>query len=88
MEIELKNTNTAISLVNLSNDNYTFSFSGLTIGEVLTINNQKKRIESDKSTNRFDKFNKNWFKLIRGVNNIQVTGKCIIKFNMQFPIFN
>jgi predicted phage tail component-like protein len=88
MEIELQDTNMAVSLVNLSNDNYTFSFSGLTIGETITIDNQKRRIESDVSTNRFDKFNKNWFKLVKGVNNIQVTGKCIIKFKMQFPIFN
>ncbi len=88
MEIALQSTNTAISLVNLSNDSYTFSFSGLTVEEKLTINNQKRKIESDKSANRFDKFNKNWFKLIRGINNIQVTGKCVIKFKMQFPVFN
>jgi predicted phage tail component-like protein len=88
MEIELQDNNTGVSLVNLNHDNYTFSFSGLTIGETLTINNQKRKIESDVSANRFSKFNRNWFKLIKGVNNIQVTGKCIIKFKMQFPVFN
>ena len=88
MQITLEDSNTAISMVNLSDNSYTFSFTDLSVGEVLEIDNQKRKIESDTVANRFDKFNKNWFKLKKGMNNIQVTGKCTIKFNFSFPIFN
>jgi predicted phage tail component-like protein len=88
MQITLADTNTAVELVNLSDGGYTFSFTDLSVGEVLTIDNQKRKLTSDTADNRFDKFNRNWFRLKQGVNNIQVTGKCTIIFRMQFPIFN
>jgi phage-related protein len=88
MQITLSSSNTAVSLVNLTDNSRIFSFTSLATGEVLQIDNQKKIIASDETANRFDKFNKNWFRLKKGVNTIKVTGKCIIIFRLQFPIFN
>ena len=87
VQITLESTNTAVSIVNLSDGGHTFSFTGLSVGEVLEVDNDKKRIESDTADNRFPEWNKNWLRLKYGVNNLQVTGKCTLVFRMQFPIY-
>lgn len=88
VEFELQSTNTGVSLINNSDGGREFKFTGLTVGESVYIDNQKRVIVSDVSSNRFDKFNKNFFRLKKGVNHISVTGKCILKIKMTFPVFN
>ena len=88
IEFELKSTNTGVSLVNSSDGGRTFAFSNLTIGESIYVDNQKRVIISDTNSNRFDKFNKNFFRLTKGVNYITVAGKCILRIKMTFPTFN
>jgi len=75
------------SLTNLSDNNRTTSFSDLLNGEIITIDNQKQIIVSSNNIYRFNNFNKNWFRLVQGTNKIQVQGKGILSFYMQFPVF-
>jgi predicted phage tail component-like protein len=88
VEFELKSTNTGISLININDDGKEFKFTALNQLEEMYVNNDKRLIISSTGLNRFGKFNNGWFRLVRGINNITVTGKCVLKFRMQFPIFN
>jgi len=87
IEIELKSTTTAITLTNITTG-LAFTFTGLTAGETLYINNEKKQIISSTSSYRLDKFNKNWFYLEYGENEIELSPsatKAVITFRTQYP---
>jgi len=87
LEIELKDDATDIALKNLSDGGRIFSFTGLYENETVSIDNENKLILSNNPlSNPFSKFNRNWFRLVYGVNYIEVTGKCVIKVKSQFPI--
>ncbi len=87
VEFQLIGKSTGISLKNLSDCGRIFSFNGLQTGEIISIDNKNKYIISDNPlVYRFANFNKNWFRLVYGVNQIEVTGKCDLKIRMQFPI--
>ena len=87
IEFELKDTNKNITLKNLSDTNREFKFTNLLENEKVYVNNERKEIISDiPSVYRLGNFNKNWLRLRYGQNNIEVTGKCILKVRSQFPI--
>jgi len=87
IEIELKGTSTNFSLKNLSDGGREFAFSDLQTNETISVDNQNKYIISDvPSVYRFSKFNGNWFRLLYGINQIEITGECFITVRTQFPI--
>lgn len=86
IEFTLSDTNIAISLINLSNAGETFSFTNLSVKEKIYTNNERKQIISDLGLYRIGNFNKKWFRLVYGVNRIQITGKCQISFRYRFPL--
>ena len=86
VEFELIDTATGITLKNLTDGGREFVFSTLNTTETVYVNNQRKQIISDTNLYRYSKFNKNWFRLVYGINQIRVTGKCILKVRSQFPI--
>lgn len=87
VEIWLKGTSTAITLKNLSDGGREFTFTGLQSGETISVDNENKYIISDvPSVYRFSNFNGNWFRLVYGINNIEVTGECVITVRTQYPI--
>jgi phage-related protein len=87
-EIEITvNSGTSVSFTNTSDSNRVTSFSGLTTAEVLYVNNEKKQLVSSTANYRYDGFNKNWLRLVQGVNTISVTGNATIEFRTQFPVF-
>jgi phage-related protein len=89
IEITLGSSATSVQLVNTSDGNYTSSFTSVANNETIYIDNQKRIIISSVSgANRLNNFNKNWFRLKNGINNIQVTGTCTIKLKSHFPVFN
>ncbi|MCD3241433.1 phage tail protein, partial [Clostridium botulinum D/C] len=53
---------------------------------------QMKQIESDKKdfkgnkVYRLSNFNKNWFKLVKGINRIKVVGDVDVIFRCSYPI--
>lgn len=79
------NITQAITIVNHSDSNRIFKFSGLNNydNEVLTIDNRRKIITSSNGANMYPYFNKNFFRLVRGVNKITVAGDCEIAFTFE-----
>lgn len=87
LEIELVNNETNVSLRNLSDGGRVFSFEELLPNEIVSVDNKNKLILSNNPlSNPFKKFNRNWFRLVKGINRIEITGQCIIRYRMQFPI--
>jgi len=87
IEIELKSTTTAITLTNLETG-VAFGFTGLTAGETIYIDNEKRQIISNTSNYRLSNFNKNWMYLEYGENEISLSpigAKAIITFRTQYP---
>lgn len=89
IEFQLQSTNTGISIVNTTVGGETLTFAGLTQNETVYINNENKQIVSDViGSNPLAKCTKKeWLRLAYGVNNVQITGKCILKTRMQFPLY-
>lgn len=88
LEITVTGGNTSVSLINQSNNNKELSFTGLLTDEVISIDNERRIVLSNKfGSNAFEKKNKNgWLELVQGVNNIAVTGKCVLTVKSRFPI--
>lgn len=87
VEFELTGANTGVSLVNNNDSAREFSFAGLNALETVYVDCQKKVIISSTNLNRFDKFNKTFLRLKKGINNIVVTGECVLNIRSQFPVF-
>lgn len=62
------------SIVNETDANREFAFTGLTAGEVLTVNNELSIITSSLSLLRLANFNLKWFRLLKGINTLTITG--------------
>lgn len=63
-----------LSIVNSSDNNRTFTLTGLLAGEVITINNYLQTIESSTGNRKLSNFNKKWMRFLPGRNNLLVTG--------------
>lgn len=85
VEIELKSTSTGFTIVNLSDGNRETTFTGLSVLETITLSN--RQIISDTGNYRYENFNKVWLRLVYGDNTLRVTGKCVLTFNTQYPVF-
>ena len=92
IEIEMKHevgeSNLEFKLINLSNDNKEFIFTGLRRDEIISVDNENRIILSSYSAhiNPYGSFNKNWLELVYGENQLQIFGKCAINIQCQFPI--
>jgi len=89
-EIEISVVSAAPSVItftNTSDTNRLTSFGGYVAGEIIYANNDRKQIISNLGTYLYDDFNKNWLRLVQGDNKISITGKCVVTFRMQFPVF-
>lgn len=76
-----------IEIKNLSNSGKIFKFTALEDKETVYIDNQNRHIETDIPLSyRHDNFNKEYLELVRGVNRLEVTGTCKIKFRYQYVI--
>lgn len=87
-EIEINFTNsTEVSIINLSNAGQEFNISGVDLGETIYINNQMKRVLTDKEdVNRLESFNKQWLELVQGHNLLKVHGDVEIIIKATYPI--
>lgn len=70
----LASNETSIALINQSDNNRQFSFTGLTGGETITIEGDTKIVHSSLGANRLGNFNKKFLRLVRGANIIKVDG--------------
>lgn len=62
------------SIINTSDNNREFRFDGLDPFEVITVDNDRGIITSNGSSLRMEKFNKKFFRLVQGVNNLTLSG--------------
>lgn len=91
-EIQVCSDDTNFKLINLTNNGEEFTFNNIDKGETIYINNEMKQIETDKKdlkgnkVYRLTNFNKNWFKLVKGVNRIKVEGNVNVLFRCSYPI--
>lgn len=69
------------SIINTSENNRTFRFDNITPSEKITVDNDKGIITSSASALRMSNFNKNFLRLIQGVNTLQVSG-CVVEFTL------
>lgn len=86
LDITLNGSGDTVSILNITDNNREFLFSGLTPGEVLSVDNDLKIITSSSGLLRLPLFNKNWFRLLNGVNQLKITGNVEeVIFTYRFP---
>lgn len=86
IEFTLSGDSTGFKLKNLTDSGRESTFTTLNTEEKVYVNNQRKQIISDDNVYRYGNFNNNWFRLVYGINQIQVTGKGTLAVRSQFPI--
>lgn len=88
IEFELQGASTGIQIKNISDSGSIFKFSELQTGEKIYVDNENKIIISDVPfVYRLGNLeNQQFFRLIYGVNQLEITGKCILQIRSQFPI--
>lgn len=72
-----------VSIINKNNNNLETKLTSLTGGEVITMDSQHEILTSSLDLRRLSNFNKVWFELVEGENNITVNGnvsKILIKY--------
>lgn len=72
---------------NLSNEHKETIFYNIEENEEIYVDNFRKTLISSKYRFMLGSFNKQWLELVYGVNTIQVSGKMIIQFRNQFPVY-
>ncbi len=60
------------TLTNITDNNRAFSFTGLQPHETITVDNDKQIVTSDTGLLRLSLFNKNWFRLLPGNNELNI----------------
>lgn len=77
-----------LSIINESDGNRTFSFTNLPTANslVIQVDNQNQIITDNMDLNIYPNFNKKFMRLVRGDNNLKMTGRAKIKFICEFPI--
>src|SRR5690606_26839588 len=76
-----------ISLINTSNDNEEFAFTGLNNNETVYVNSEREYIESSLAmTTRYGNFNDNYMQLPIGKNVFRINGRAKLQFRFQFPL--
>ncbi len=79
--------NGSVSIYNLSNGGEGFTLQNLVNDEIVTVDNKYHRIETtDSIVYRYDDFTGDYLSLPRGVNRVQIDGKCKLKIRFQYQI--
>lgn len=80
-----KNGTGDFTLINTSNGNEEFKFTGLVNGETVYVNNERQYIETSLPTvYRYKDFNNNYLKISRGRNVFKVRGNATFYFRNQY----
>lgn len=64
----------SICIKNLSDNGREFRFDGVTVDEVITVDNERQIITSSTGISVSNKFNKKFFRLLQGKNQLEITG--------------
>lgn len=87
--VQITNTkaNGTITLTNTTINDPPIELKQLYANEIISMDNEREIIHTDKPLATLgNRFNYEWLKLQRGVNNISVSGDCSIIVRQQFPI--
>ncbi len=76
--------NSDMIIINQSDNNRTSILTNLDANEIITLNNDLQIIESSFLDNHLQYFNKNWFRLVQGVNQINIQASNIAQFKMVY----
>lgn len=89
LEFQLVGNQTSLTLKNLSDGGREFKFTDLTENEKIYVDNEMEQIITDnlQFPFRLGNFNKKWLRLGYGCNQIEVIGKCYLKFRYKFPLY-
>lgn len=74
VEFTITGAGGGVSITNTTDDGRIFSFETLSPGETISVNNDLQIITSSLTLNRMAKFNKKFFRFLRGRNTLSVTG--------------
>lgn len=79
---------TSVTLKNLSNGGAETKLFGLRSDEIISIDNENELILSNYpiNINPLANFNRVWFELVYGVNQVEITGRCKLWIKSCFPI--
>lgn len=76
-----------VKIVNESNNDLNFEFTGLVDNEIVYVNSEREYITTNiPDTYRYDNFNNNYLEMITKVNNLRIYGNCKISFQYQFKL--
>lgn len=79
LKITVNSGSTDFSIVNEDDNSREFKFTGLpAAGCEITINNEGGIITEKGGANLYDKFNMNFFRLVRGANHLKITGNATL----------
>jgi hypothetical protein len=88
-KMRLRNFGSAsVSIANSSDGGRVFAFDTLPNSSFLDVevDNENCVIKSNFGTNLYPFFNFNFFRLVRGDNNLSITGNCDVDFICEFPV--
>ena len=77
---------TTFKIINHSNNDSVFQFTGLNTNETICVNNETNEIISSIGGERISAFNLGFLKLVQGMNSLEVFGRCSLTFKMNFPM--
>lgn len=73
-----------VHITNLSKANSEFIMLDIADGETITIDCEKRYIESSMGLNKYDNFNQNYLSIPYGINHFQITGACALTFKYYY----
>lgn len=82
IKITMEDSGGDISVINGNESSRVFTFTGLSGGEVVTIDNRLKTIESSSGVRRLSSFNKTWFRIMPGDNAITIIGSGTVEITV------
>ena len=77
---------TTFKIINHSNNNSIFQFTGLGTTETICVNNETNEIISSTGNERISAFNLGFLQLVQGMNQLEIFGRCTLTFKMSFPM--
>lgn len=78
---------TSFSIINHSDGDREFSFTNIpAVPITIYVDNENEVITNSRDLNLYDCFNFEFFRMVNGYNNLEITGNAIIEMNCEFPI--
>lgn len=86
MNIKLDNNTSSIEIINKSDNNRIFRISNVRKGEEIYVNNDLGYMDTKSGDNILDNFNLDYFRVVNGINDLTINGKCVITIKAKFKM--